>query len=339
MARARLISANSLFSPSPDRAPPRRIHPSRRALADAARDFLADCIARNLSPRTSEQYEWSLRNFSASLESGPVLADLSPANVRAWVSSLPSTRSPSSVRSALRALEVFSSWVAREGYISGDPLSTVLLPRVPDPLIVPLADVQVAALMRAGSPLLRACVALLVDTGMRSSELCGLRIEDVRERFLLVLAKGGDERLVPYGETAASELTRYVNRARAPIRHADEALLLLRSGRPLTPHHLGVLMRQTGARAKIKGVRVSPHTLRHTFAIEFLRNGGGELALQKALGHRSLDMVRIYARLTEVDLANVHASASPLDRWQRQTGQSRTTPTRSSRRSSGDRRV
>lgn len=339
MASPRLISANPRSVPSPDHIPPRRIHPSRRPFVDAAEDFLTACTARNLSPRTIEQYEWSLRSFSASIETSRVLADLSATNVRSWVNTLPATRSPSSVRSALRALKVFSSWLAREGYVSADPLSNVLLPRVPDPMIVPFSAAEVAALLRAGSPLLRACVAVLVDTGLRSSELCGLHVDDVRERFLLVLGKGGNERLVPYGETATAELTRYVNRVRAPIRDPDEALFLSRSGMPLTPHHLGELMRQAGRRARIKGIRVSPHTLRHTFAIEFLRNGGGELALQKALGHSSLDMVRTYAKLTEVDLANVHASASPLDRWRRGANQPRTIPVRSSRRSSGDRRV
>lgn len=339
MHQPRLISANSPFQPSHDQVPPRRIHPSKRRLADTGHEFLSDCLARNLSPRTIEQYEWSVRSFSASLKTTRVLADLSAENVRTWVNTLPATRSPSSVRSALRALKVFSAWLRREHYLSGDPLAMVRLPKTPDPLIIPLSAAQVADLMRAGSPLLRACVAVLVDTGVRSSELCGLRVEDVHDRFLLVLSKGGDERLVPYGEAATAELTRYVNRVRQPIRDTGEALFLLRSGRPLTPHHLGVLMHGAGSRAKIKGVRVSPHTLRHTFAIEFLRNGGGELALQKALGHSSLDMVRVYARLTEVDLANVHASASPLDRWQRRVVQRRTTPVRSSRRSSGERRV
>lgn len=339
MSPSRLISPRPCVQPSPDHIPPRRIHPSRRRFADAAEDFLADCLARNLSPRTIEQYEWSLRKFSSSLPALPALADLAPSTVRPWVSSLSATRSPSSVRSALRALKVFSAWLVRDGYTSADPLATVRLPKVPEPLVAPLSSGQVSALLRVGSPLLRACVALLVDTGLRSSEFCRLRVEDVRERFLLVFGKGGHERLVPYGETATAELTRYVRRVRPPIRQSDEALFLLRSGHPLTPHHLGQLMRHAGDRARITGVRVSPHTLRHTFAIEFLRNGGGELALQKALGHSSLDMVRTYAKLTEVDLANVHASASPLDRWRRSTDQPRTIPVRNSSRSRGDRRV
>ena len=202
--------------------------------------------------------------------------------------------------------------------------------------------------MAAGSPVLRVAVALLADTGMRASELCGLAVDDVREGFLRILAKGGRERLVPYGAAAAGELTRYVTHGRpAPLRHPDEPLLLLASGVPLTAHRLGELMRETGRQLRFRGVRCSPHTLRHTFAIEFLRNGGGELALQKALGHRSLEMVRVYAELTEIDLLEIHAGASPLDRWRRdgtvaqahRRGGSPAAARRASSLSSGERRA
>jgi integrase/recombinase XerD len=168
-------------------------------------------------------------------------------------------------------------------------------------------------------------------------------VGDVRDGFLFVTGKGGIERLAPYGEACRAELARYVATSRGDPESADEPLLLTATGQALTPHRLGELIREAGARAAIRGVRVSPHTLRHTFAIEFLRNGGGELALQKALGHRSLDMVRIYAELTASDVANAHRLASPLDQWvgagtlPAYTNGRR--PTRNSNRSSGDRRV
>ena len=199
-----------------------------------------------------------------------------------------------------------------------DPIASIRLPKAPPALILPLSGEHVAALMEAGDPLLRVAVAILADTGLRSGELCGLAVENVREGFLRIRhAKRWPGATRTYGAGTAAELDRYVRRERSPIRHPDEPLLLQPWGAPLTPHQLGALMRKTGRRLGIRGVRVSPHTLRHTFAIEFLRNGGGELALQKALGHRSLDMVRVYAELTDVDLLATHAGASPLDRWRR----------------------
>ncbi len=327
-------------------AGPRRQHPRRRPLDQVVASFLVDCRARALSPKTLEQYEWAIRSFRSTLPAEAheqVLAQLDPDTVRTWCEHLGRRRRPASVRSAVRALKVFSRWIEREGYAGRDPLATVRLPRVPEPLIVPFSAAQVAALMNAGDPLLRVCVAIMADTGVRAGELCGLCIEDVRQSFLRVVGKGGHERLVPYGSATAAEITRYVSRHRSrPVRRPDDPLLLVHSGTPLTPHRLGELMRRAGRSLRIQGVRVSPHTLRHTFAIEFLRNGGGELALQKILGHRSLEMVRIYARLTDVDLGDIHAGASPLDRW-RENGrlrglQGRKGPTRSSSRSSGDSR-
>jgi site-specific recombinase XerD len=328
-----------------------REHPRRRSLDQVVDAFLADCRARNLSPRTLEHYDSAIRSFRATLGAPPaahVLADLEPGATRAWIAVLQRTRRPVSVQSAVRGLKVLGHWVAREGYAGADPLATVRLPKAPPPLIVPLSGDQVAALMAAGSPVLRVAVALLADTGIRASELCGLAVDDVREGFLRILAKGGRERLVPYGAAAAGELTRYVTRGRpAPLRHPDEPLLLLASGVPLTAHRLGELMRGTGRQLRLRGVRCSPHTLRHTFAIEFLRNGGGELALQKALGHRSLEMVRVYAEITEIDLLEIHAGASPLDRWRRdgtvgpshRRGGSPAAARRASSLSSGERRA
>jgi site-specific recombinase XerD len=235
--------------------------------------------------------------------------------VRSWLEALKRTRRPTSLRSALRPLKVFSAWCVRQGYLRTDPLATIGLPKAPVPLIVPFDRAQTVGLMAAASPVLRAAVAVLVDTGLRASELCGLRVADVRAGYLFVHGKGGYERLVPYGSACARELRAYVARARGEPRRLDEPLLLLECGQQLTPHRLGELMRAAAARAGIRGVRTSPHTLRHTFAIEFLRNGGGELALQKALGHRSLEMVRRYAELSALDVGQVHRSASPLDCW------------------------
>src|SRR4051794_2685443 len=94
----------------------RRVHPDRRALLEAAGDFLADCRARNLSPRTVEQYDWALRSFMGTLLGEPVVNDLHAGTARGWIRLLQTTRKPASVRSAVRALKVFSAWLVREQY-------------------------------------------------------------------------------------------------------------------------------------------------------------------------------------------------------------------------------
>lgn len=228
----------------------RREHPRRRSLDQVVAAFLSDCRARNLSPRTVEQYDWAIRNFRAYLgtaHENQVLAELNAESVRVWADALRATRRPTSVRSAVRALKVFSAWLPREGYARSDPLATVRLPRAPAPLILPLSAGQVVALMDAGPPVLRGAIAVLADTGLRASELCGLRVDDVRENFLRVIGKGGRERLVPYGATAATELTRYVSRAR----HAPVVLTRPAEPPPTAPLPTGVSHepKRAGARA------------------------------------------------------------------------------------------
>lgn len=303
----------------PERAPARRVHPARRPFVEVAEAFLADGSGRGLSPRTLEQYEWSLRSFLGSLsaETSAVLADLTPDAVRAWIEVLRATRRPTSVATAVRALKVFSAWTAAHGYTRSDPLALLAIPRAPRPLVLGLSAAQVGALLKVAGPLLRTAIVLLVDTGLRASELCGLVLDDVHEDYLFVRGKGGYERIAPYGEACGSMLAHYLAKVRPTASAGNEPLLLLPSGAVLRPHRLGELMRDAAHRAGIRGIRVSPHTLRHTFALEFLRNGGGELALQKALGHHSLDMVKVYAELTEADVIAAQHRASPLDSWRR----------------------
>lgn len=107
---------------------------------------------------------------------------------------------------------------------------------------------------------------------------------------------------------------------RGESRTNDEAVFLAHSGpntdQPLTRSGLWQLLSEMGKRAGIRG-RCSPHTLRHTFAVEFLRNGGNTFALQQLLGHTDLKMTQRYVALAQADLENQHRMASPMDRLKR----------------------
>jgi integrase/recombinase XerD len=82
---------------------------------------------------------------------------------------------------------------------------------------------------------------------------------------------------------------------------------------PLTPNRIQSIIERHALKAKIQGVRTSPHTFRHTFAISYLRNGGDVFTLQRILGHETLDMVRNYVNLTQYDLQEAHLRCSPVD--------------------------
>lgn len=291
---------------------------TRRRLDDVVTAFVTDGRARGLSPATITSYLEALTAFRSSLAVPLIrqtLADLTLEAARTWLVGYAGGRKPATVANRVRSLRVFSRWCVDEGYLRADPLGRLRRPHVPRVVIEPFSDAQVLALLAAAPPLLAITLRILLDTGVRISEATGLAADDVRDGYLRVTGKGGHERLVPVGRTLAAALRRYLERERPRrVERPDEPLLLGRDGRPLTARAVYQAMRRLARHVGVTGVRVSPHTCRHTFAIEFLRNGGSVLALQRILGHSDLAMVRRYAELTEADLVAEHAEASPLDR-------------------------
>ena len=154
----------------------------------------------------------------------------------------------------------------------------------------------------------------MLDSLCRISELCGLKVDDVNveERTLRVTGKGDKQRSIPIGQRTAGLIARYVAKYRPRTGAAN--LFLTRSGRAMTKNKVEKIMRAHGKQAGIKGVRVSPHTLRHTGSVMFVRNGGGAFSLQRILGHTSLEMTRTYCNLADTDVREAHRRSSPGDR-------------------------
>ena len=157
-------------------------------------------------------------------------------------------------------------------------------------------------------------ILVLLDTGIRSSELCGLRVSDVdfETGKVFVTGKGSKERHCYLGTTTRRSLWRYlVARESQP----EEPLFTTQSDRPFTRSWLRRVVSNVGKRAGV--ANAYPHRFRHTFAVQFLRNGGDIFTLQMLLGHSSLTMVRHYARLAAIDAEQAHNRASPADHWLR----------------------
>ena len=132
--------------------------------------------------------------------------------------------------------------------------------------------------------------------------------------MLKVLGKGNKERLIPIGKNVQRLLWRYISRYRPePVMPNSDLLFLTMDGRPLTKDRVDKIMTYYGRKAGLAGVRCSPHTLRHTAAVSFLRNGGDVFSLQRILGHASLEMTRRYCELADIDIKKAHTTASPVD--------------------------
>lgn len=157
-------------------------------------------------------------------------------------------------------------------------------------------------------------IILMVDCGIRVGELCALTVADYNGHRLHVRrGKGNKERLLPLGTRARKILWHYLSTRGDP--EPDEPLLASRTGTAMDTKNAGRMVRNLGKRAGVANAH--PHKFRHTFAIEFLRNGGNPYELKEMLGHSTLNMVLNYLALAETDLEKAQCRSSPADKWRR----------------------
>jgi integrase/recombinase XerD len=176
------------------------------------------------------------------------------------------------------------------------------------------------AMHRATANRDQAIVLVLLDSGGRASELCAMTIGDldIKHGKLDIKhgveggAKGGKGRSVYLGKVSRQALWRYLQ-GREDGQDQEAPLFTVTRGRPFNPGALRQLIKRIGERAGVKDAY--PHKFRHTFAVTYLRSGGDVFTLQSLLGHGSLDMVRYYAQLAQVDVEQAHRKARPADNW------------------------
>jgi len=222
----------------------------------------------------------------------------------------------------LRSTRIFFSWLVSEDIIGSNPFDRVKIPRSPRKVIPTFSDFQIQHLLSAIDTRTTegyrdyAIILILLDTGLRVSELSTLKLDNLwlEDGMLKVWGKGNKERLIPIGKQVQRLLWRYINRYRPePARANTDFLFLTVDGRPLTKDRAEKMMTYYGKKAGLAGIRCSPHTLRHTAAVTFLRNGGDVFSLQRMLGHSSLEMTRRYCELADMDVKRAHMIASPVD--------------------------
>jgi len=227
---------------------------------------------------------------------------------------------PRSRARALSALRMLHRFLVREGYCELNPTAVVEAPKGVVRLPAVLGGKDVEALL--GSPLdtgageLRdaAMLELLYATGLRVSELVGLKLGDVNlsAGYLMTIGKGDKERLIPMGESACKSVGRYLGEARGELlkEKASSLLFLSRLGQGMTRQAFWNIIKK---RAQQAGVRagISPHTLRHCFATHLLENGADLRSVQVMLGHADLSSTQIYTHVTRERLKLLHGEFHP----------------------------
>lgn len=221
----------------------------------------------------------------------------------------------------LRSISAFWSWLLKEELINSNPFAIVRIPKAPRKVITPFAEEQIHNMLQAidtsSTAVLRnyGIVLMLLDTGMRLGELIGLKKDDVdlRNRTLKILGKGARERRLPIGKRLLAVLWKYQLHRPQPATGLIDNFFLTGDGWPLSKNRVETIIKNLGKKIGLQGVRCSPHTFRHTFCIQFLRNGANLFSLQQMTGHSSLEVLRGYVALAESDLIAAHHKFSPAD--------------------------
>jgi integrase/recombinase XerD len=294
----------------------------RRLDADALVDaFLVELrTGRRLSPNTLEAYGFDLRRFSTFLSGGSVsLEKFRRGDLLDYLSSLRGLSSRSVARQ-VSSVRSFFKFLVREGVLPANPVSEVRAPSIGRPLPKYLTVTEVESLLAAPDRATpegmrdRAMLMLMYAAGLRASEVVTLRMEnvDANAGFLRVLGKGGKERVVPVAEAAVAALREYTEdwRPMFPAKKATNALFLSRLGRPVTRQTLWNRIARWAREAGIR-TRISPHTLRHSFAGHLLAGGADLRAVQTMLGHADISTTQIYTHVTPERLREIHRKHHP----------------------------
>ena len=287
----------------------------------ALEEFLLAKQAEGLSANTITWYKYSTQRFTRFLGAEVALAEALD-KVREYVVALRSEKlSSSSVAGYVRVLAGFFNWAYEQGYIDKDPAKIVKRVRERQRVPGPLTDDEVRILLEnLPKPRTftncrnRVAVLLMLDAGLRVGELSGIRIQDVHlnDREIRVLGKGNKERVIPMGDTVLAELRRYLTwRKAAKAPENEDHLFLTITREPTTRATFVQFMKRFSDETGLRQLHC--HKLRHTAAMNMLKNGADAYSVQAILGHSPPQMTARYVHATKTKLCKRHREWSPLD--------------------------
>ncbi len=295
--------------------------PADLAEVDAFCDAL--WLEDGLAKATLASYRSDLARCAAWLaEHGhEALLDARPETLAAFVAHLARNTRPASQARYLATLRRFFRWQLARGRLAADPTLALANPGRPSRLPKVVSEKQVEALLAApdvATPLGqrdRAMLETLYATGLRVSELVGLKLHEISlaDGVLRVLGKGSKERLVPLGQTAIAWIADYLKEGRVALlrgRHSD-AVFVTGRGDAMTRQAFWQLVKRHAPVAGIDAARLSPHMLRHAFATHLLNHGADLRVVQLLLGHADITTTQIYTHVARERLKALHAVHHP----------------------------
>jgi len=290
----------------------------KKELLENFLNYLA--VEKGLARNTIESYERDLQKYLLFMKAKEP-DGITRSDVVSFIAHLSSEGiSTASTARCLAAVRGFHKYLMTDEHAHTDPTVNIDTPRGWKRLPKTLSLSDVEALLRQPDPATligvrdKAMLELLYATGLRVSELVGLKLNDINlERgYLVVIGKGSKERAVPIGETASAALSRYLSTGRsALLKGSDTDTLFISSRRRgMTRQMFWKRIKHYTGTAGI-GKNISPHTLRHSFATHLLDNGADLRAVQAMLGHSDIATTQIYTQVSRERLKKVHEKYHP----------------------------
>lgn len=287
-------------------------------------------VEKNRSVHTVNAYMRDLHQFQAFIVSAKI-SDIDHLTIRGYIGSLYKNAKKSSIGRKLASIRAFFDFLVKKGYLENNPAKMVSIPKREKTLPSFVSVDEAFAMMDAprGESLKaardRAILETLYSSGLRVSELVGLDMDDLdlKEGIVKVVGKGNKERIVPIGKKAVKAIEKYlrVRNAECGMRNLtpNSQLPTPNSKPPLFVNLRGGRLTQRSVERFVKGYsawiargkKVTPHSLRHTFATHLLGNGADLRGIQEMLGHASLSTTQKYTHLSMERLMAVYDQAHP----------------------------
>ncbi len=296
---------------------------SKITIYQAVEKFIRTKSTKNVSEKTIEYYRHTLKPFVTFLEEIDVLVpeDVITEDIHEFIEERKKKgNKPPTINKYLRAIEAFFRYLQVQDIIKSNPVAGFgrlqetkrVIRTLDEKMITRMFDVIDRGTFVGERNFL--FILLLLDTGVRLNEALELKLTDILwdQRTIYVLGKYSKERFVPFSDTLAMYLEYYLDR-RGTLEH--DYIFVNIEGDQLRRRTIQDAVLDYANSANIKGVRISPHTFRHTFAKMYLMRGGDVFSLQKILGHSCIEMVRVYVEMFSHDITEQHNKFTPLNNF------------------------
>lgn len=278
-------------------------------------------VEKGLAKNTIESYSRDLLRYFAFLEKSCLLPlKASQIDIMEYVSSLAGSLSIRSIARNLSSLKVFYRFLMSDGKIQTNPARLISNPKLPRRLPGVLSGEEVERLLAAPDAQAtrgmrdRAMLELLYASGLRVSELVGLRVAGINLEagWVRTLGKGSKERMVPMGSKAQQSLKEYLAYSRPSLlkKRSSSYLFVTSRAKPMSRQAFWKIIKRCTRRAGISK-EISPHSLRHSFASHLLEHGADLRSVQIMLGHSDISTTQIYTHVTRERLKQIHEKYHP----------------------------